>query len=97
MVALTDFITEKVEKIEIPAFLVNEIIELESIGDAEGIVSGTTRITKDPVGLKIARDCATLIEHSGLLKDGFSFQTGAGGTSLAVASEVKLLMKEKGN
>ena len=96
VIALTDFITDKVEKIEIPAFLVNEIIELESIGDAEGLVSGTTRITKDPVGLKIARDCATLIEHSGLLKDGFSFQTGAGGTSLAVASEVKLLMKEKG-
>ncbi len=96
VVALTDYITDKVNKIEIESYLVDEIIELESIGDAAGIVSGTTQITKDPVGLKIARDCATLIEHSGLLKDGFSFQTGAGGTSLAVAQEVKFLMKDKG-
>jgi citrate lyase subunit alpha/citrate CoA-transferase len=35
---------------------------------------------------------ASVIEASGLLKKGFSFQTGAGGTSLAVASYVRELM-----
>ena len=36
-----------------------------------------------------------MIEAAGLLKDGFSFQTGAGGTSLAVADAVKRKMLEQ--
>lgn len=96
VVALTDYRTTEVNKIEIPAYQVDYVVEMERIGDAAGIVSGTTRITRDPVGLKIAKDCAKLIEHSGLLVDGFSFQTGAGGTSLAVAKEVQKLMRDKG-
>ena len=38
---------------------------------------------------------AKFIEQSGYLKDGMSFQTGAGGISLAVAAQVKNLMKSK--
>lgn len=63
-----------------------------SIGDPAGIVSGTTRITRDPVGLAMADLTAQLIEASGLLVDGFSFQTGAGGASLAVAHLLKDMM-----
>ena len=37
-----------------------------------------------------------MIEASGLLKDGFSFQTGAGGTSLAVADTVRRKMTAGG-
>ena len=96
VVAITDYISDEVNKPEIPGYMVDYVVKVDSIGDPKGIVSGSTVITKDPVGLKIARDCATLIAHSGLLKDGFSFQTGAGGISLAVANEVKKLMK-KGN
>ena len=81
--------------IEISQEYVDYIVEVESIGDPKGIVSGTTKITKDPVGLKIAKNTSKLIEASGLLKDGFSFQTGAGGTSLAVAACLKEVMKEK--
>lgn len=75
---------------------VDYVAVVPSIGDPEGIVSGTTRITKDPVGLQIARTAADVIRASGLLKEGMSFQTGAGGTSLAVASELKSMMKEQG-
>ncbi len=57
--------------------------------------SGTTKITTDPVRLKIAADAAELIEQSGYLKEGMSFQTGASSTSLAVADEVRRRMKEK--
>ncbi|MDO5718898.1 MAG: citrate lyase subunit alpha [Tissierellia bacterium] len=92
VVAITDFITDELQKIEIAHYLVDYVVKIDKIGDSDGIVSGTTKITKDPVGLKIARDCAKIIECSGLLKDGFSFQTGAGGISLAVAKEVKDLM-----
>lgn len=93
VIAITDNITDNLIKMEIGHAFIDEVVVVDKIGDPRGIVSGSTMVTKDPVGLKIARDCATLIGHSGLLKDGFSFQTGAGGVSLAVALEVKKLMK----
>ncbi|MFB0919016.1 MAG: citrate lyase subunit alpha [Clostridiaceae bacterium] len=82
--------------IEIHQDLVDYIVTVDSIGDPEEIVSGTTKITKDPIGLKIAKDTLTMLKASGLLKDGMSFQTGAGGISLAVAKELETYMKEKG-
>ncbi|NLD35069.1 MAG: citrate lyase subunit alpha, partial [Clostridiales bacterium] len=75
---------------------VDMVVKVDSIGDPKGIVSGTTRITRDPVGLTIARYAAQVIEHSGLLKPGFSFQTGAGGASLAVTQYLKPIMKRLG-
>lgn len=72
------------------------IVKVESIGDPKGIVSGTTRITRDPVGLAIARYTAQAIEYSGLLKEDFSFQTGAGGASLAVTQYLRPAMKRLG-
>ena len=76
----------------IPETEVDSVVTVESIGDPKGIVSGTTRITRDPVGLVMASYAARVIEHSGLLKDGFSFQTGAGGATLAAASFLKDIM-----
>ena len=73
---------------------VDFVVKVDAIGNPEGIVSGTTRITRDPISLKIAEYAAKLIQHSGLLKDGFSFQTGAGGASLAVTKYLKAIMKE---
>ena len=69
----------------IPEIYVNYVVEVPAIGNPKGIVSGTTRITRDPVGLVMAQSAVDVIRHSGLLKDGFSFQTGAGGASLAAA------------
>ncbi len=82
--------------IEISQIYVDYVVKVDSIGDPKGIVSGTTKITKDPVGLKIAKMATKVIDASGLVKDGLSFQTGAGGTSLAVAAELKEVMKNKG-
>ena len=95
VVAITDYTAKNVNRPEISGHLVDYVVKVDSIGDPKGIVSGTTQITKDPVGLKIARDAAKLIEQSGLLQNGMSFQTGAGGISLAVANELKKIMKEK--
>lgn len=64
---------------------VDYVVTVDAIGDPRGIVSGTTKITRDPVGLIMAETAVKVIQHSGLLKDGFSFQTGAGGASLAAA------------
>ena len=70
-------------------------MKVDATGDPAGIVSGTTRMPKDPVALKIADYAARAIDASGLLRDGFSFQTGAGGASLAVADYLKRIMLEK--
>ena len=75
---------------------VDYVVTVDAIGDPKGIVSGTTRITRDPVGLVMAAHAARVIEASGLLKDGFSFQTGAGGASLAAAKFLKEIMLKKG-
>jgi len=82
--------------IQISQVFVDYVVQVESIGDPAGIVSGTTKITKDPVALIIAKRAAEVIKASGLLKDGISFQTGAGGTSLAVAAELKDMMQREG-
>ena len=75
---------------------VDYVVSVDAIGNPEGIVSGTTQITRDPVGLVMASHAARVIEASGLLKDGFSFQTGAGGASLAAAKFLKDIMLKKG-
>ena len=75
---------------------VDYVVEVDAIGNPKGIVSGTTQITRDPVGLVMAQHAAKVIEASGLLKDGFSFQTGAGGASLAAAKFLKDIMLAKG-
>ena len=76
--------------------LVDLVVQVDCIGDPRGIVSGTTQITRDPVGLLIAQYAAQVIEHSGLLQEGFSFQTGAGGASLAVTQYLRPIMKRLG-
>ncbi|MBU3217313.1 citrate lyase subunit alpha [Clostridium estertheticum] len=80
--------------IEISQIYVDYIVKIDSIGDLDGIVSGTTKITKDPVGLKIAKMASDVMVATGLVKNEMSFQTGAGGISLAVAAELRKYMKE---
>ena len=97
MVVITDnLVSYPLEGWSIPEIYVDYVVSVDAIGDPEGIVSGTTRITRDPVGLVMASYAAKVIERSGLLKDGFSFQTGAGGASLAAAGFLKEIMLEKG-
>ena len=90
VVAITDNLVDYPNcPIDINETKVDYVLKVDSIGDPKGIVSGITMITKDPVGLKISRLTMEFLILSGYIKDGFSFQTGAGGTSLAVANELK--------
>jgi len=73
---------------------VDYVVVLDKIGDPAKIVSGTTQITKSPDRLLIAELAAKFVKQTGILKDGFSFQGGAGGTSLAFAIFLKEMMKE---
>ncbi|MDA8223004.1 citrate lyase subunit alpha [Desulfosporosinus sp.] len=96
-IAITDHLVPyPAYPIEISQVFIDYIVKIDSIGDPKGIVSGTTRITKDPVALIIAKRATEVIKASGLVREGMSFQTGAGGTSLAVAAELKKLMQHEG-
>ncbi|MGV3618131.1 MAG: citrate lyase subunit alpha [Fimbriimonas sp.] len=75
---------------------VDQVVEIDRIGDASLIVSGTTELTRSPERLLIAEYAARFAAEAGLLKDGWSFQAGAGGISLAFTLFVRDLMRERG-
>lgn len=75
---------------------VDFVVTLENIGDPEQIISGTTQITRSPARLLIAEYIARFIHETGIMKDGFSFQAGAGGIALAFVMYLKEFMKEAG-
>jgi citrate lyase subunit alpha/citrate CoA-transferase len=74
---------------------VDYVVELEQLGDPSKIVSGTTKITRSPDRLLLAELTAKFCETAGIIKDGFSFQSGAGGTSLAVSEYFREIMLKK--
>ncbi|QWV93123.1 citrate lyase subunit alpha [Geomonas oryzisoli] len=95
VVAVTDHLVPfPVVPVSIPQTLVDYVVVVDRLGDPAKIVSTTTRVTTDPVGLQIASYASQVIEASGLLRDGFSFQTGSGGISLAVAEKVRNAMRK---
>ena len=94
VILVTDTIVDQLEHHQLNHEYVDGVAQVDSIGDPAGIVAGTTKITRDPIGLKIAADTATLLDELGVIRHGFSMQTGAGGTSLAVADAVKRKMVE---
>jgi len=97
VIAITDHLVDyPLFPISIPQIYVDYVVQVDKIGDPKGITSGTLEITKNPLRLVIARRVAEIIEASGLLKNGFSFQAGAGGTSLAVTQFVAEKMTEMG-
>lgn len=75
---------------------VDFVVEVERIGIPEKIVSGTTRITRSPDRLYLADLTARFCDEAGLIRDGFSFQTGAGGTSLAIGENFHRILKSRG-
>jgi citrate lyase subunit alpha/citrate CoA-transferase len=74
---------------------VDYVVNMDKIGEPEKIVSGTTKITKSPDRLLIAELTAQLCWETGLIKNGFSFQAGAGGTSLAIANYFEQIMRKE--
>jgi citrate lyase subunit alpha/citrate CoA-transferase len=75
---------------------VDFVVEVEKLGNPEKIISGTTEITRSPDRLLLAELTAKFCEAAGIIRQGFSFQTGAGGTSLAVGEFFRKIMQEKG-
>ncbi len=87
VIAIADFVADgALNRISIPHNRVDHIVVVDKIGDPAGIVSGSISLTRDPLALAIARNAQAVIRASGLLRDGFNYQTGAGGASLAAST-----------
>lgn len=81
--------------ISIPQTQVDYVVKVDSIGDPSKIGGKETRFTTNPRDLLISEKAAEIIVKSPYFKDGFSFQTGSGGASLAVSRILKNEMKER--
>jgi citrate lyase subunit alpha/citrate CoA-transferase len=75
---------------------VDYVVQVDSIGDPAKIVSGTTQITRSPDRLRIAEFVARFLRDSGIMRNGFSFQAGAGGIALAFVDYLKWMMRDAG-
>lgn len=75
---------------------VDYVVEVPSIGDPAKIVSGTTQMTRSPDRLLIADYVARFVRDTGIMRDGFSFQAGAGGITLAFVDYLRRMMKDAG-
>lgn len=84
VVAVTDTLLETVELPQIEGRHVDHVLKVDAIGDISRMAGGTLQITKDPLGLKIARDTLRFLKAADRIRDGVSFQSGAGGVSLSI-------------
>ena len=75
---------------------VDFVVCVDRIGDPSKIVSGTTELTKSPDRLLIAEWVARFVRDAGIMRNGFSFQAGAGGAALAFAMYLKEMMRQAG-
>jgi len=74
---------------------VDSIVLVDEVGDPSKIGEGATRMTTNPKELLLARRTARVIENSGLFKNGYSLQTGTGGSSLATTIYLSEIMEKR--
>jgi citrate lyase subunit alpha/citrate CoA-transferase len=75
---------------------VDHVVVVDKVGIPEKIVSGTTEVTKSPDRLLLAEWTAQFCDEAGIIKDGFSFQAGAGGTALSIGIYFAEILRERG-
>ncbi len=95
VVAITDNLVEY--PLSMPSIYqtdVDYVVLVNDIGDASKIASGATRLTQSETELKISKYAAEILIETGYVKEGFSFQAGSGGSSLAVIKFLVEYMKE---
>jgi citrate lyase subunit alpha/citrate CoA-transferase len=75
---------------------VDSVVVVDKVGLPEKIVSGTTEVTKSPDRLLLAEMTAKFCDEAGIIRDGFSFQAGAGGTALSIGIYFADILRERG-
>ncbi|MFX0113463.1 MAG: citrate lyase subunit alpha [Candidatus Hodarchaeota archaeon] len=98
VVVITDnLLTEEpVYPVSIKGSNIDYIVTVDRIGDPKKIVAGSLGRNISEKHLVIAEQVIAVAEAAGLIRNGFSFQAGAGGVSLATTKFVRETMAESG-
>ena len=75
---------------------VDYVCVVDQIGVPEKIATGAAKPTTDVRKLMMADYCTQVVVNTPYFKDGFSYQTGVGGASIASAASLGKIMKERG-
>lgn len=79
----------------IQAVDVDWVVVVDAIGDPKKIATKAARMSQDPRDLMMAEYCARVMAATPHFRDGFSFQTGVGGASLAANRFLEPMLVEK--
>ena len=74
---------------------VDYVVEVDEIGDPTKIATGAAKPTKDMRKLMMADYCTQFVINTPYFKDGFSYQTGVGGASIASTISLAEEMKKR--
>ena len=74
---------------------VDYVVEVDQIGDPKKIATGAAKPTTDMRKLMMADYCTQFVVNTPYFKDGFSYQTGVGGASIASTISLAKVMKER--
>ena len=75
---------------------VDYVCVVDAIGISEKIATGAAKPTTDQRKLMMAEYCTQVVANTPYFKDGFAYQTGVGGASIASAISLGKIMKERG-
>lgn len=75
---------------------VDYVCVVDQIGLPEKIATGAAKPTTDVRKIMMAEYCTQVVVNTPYFKEGFSYQTGVGGASIASAISLGKIMKERG-
>ncbi|MGL5434885.1 MAG: citrate lyase subunit alpha [Lachnospiraceae bacterium] len=75
---------------------VDYVVVVDEIGNPQKIATGAAKPTTDMRKLMMADYCTRFVTNTPYFKDGFSYQTGVGGASIASTISLANIMKERG-
>lgn len=75
---------------------VDYVCVVDAIGIPEKIATGAAKPTTDQRKLLMAEYCTQVVVNTPYFKEGFSYQTGVGGASIASTISLSKIMKERG-
>ncbi len=74
---------------------VDYVVVVDEIGDPAKIATGAAKPTTDQRKLLMAKYCTDFVINTPYFKDGFSYQTGVGGASIASTIYLAEIMRER--
>ena len=74
---------------------VDYVVVVDQIGNPDKIATGAAKPTTDMRKLMMADYCTQFVVNTPYFKDGFSYQTGVGGSSIASTISLAKIMKER--